>query len=523
MVAIKSIDEAKEIYQKLLHETNFESLSNEEIIDNLGIIIDLSFDFQQIEGLNYSISLGQNFLQTREFTSIQSSCLNYYLANAHSNLRNLENRTDQLAQRKELELEIGHLRRALVFNGKNELPDLISCQMFTNLGNAFSTCGRKIEALYYYDRALAINPKFPMARGNKGLCLFYSASMLYDPGHIQYFLKAAYKELQISLTYKNENWYAREIFEKTLESIKQNFEDDFLETALSFKEYSLGSSKGEKKYREWVLNNHLFLNPLNDLGPYSIAANDILHVPSIVAKIEDPPVYQGFYNQLKEEFISARTFCFEGINGPEKHFSDKDILLYDTLDYPEYSFKSEKLKIAYRVLYSIFDKIAYFLNDYFNLKIPEKKVYFKSIWFSPTDKTQFHENFSYPTNPGIQALFWLSRDLFDENPEFSGNMEPEAKELYIIRNHLEHKYFKLHLSMWPGKPSSEDIYSGIFFDTLAFSMYQSDFEKKTLKLLKSVRSGLMYLSFSIKFEEMRREKERIPSIKAPGILWKYEK
>ncbi|MDX5595492.1 LA2681 family HEPN domain-containing protein [Pseudovibrio sp. SPO723] len=40
------------------------------------------------------------------------------------------------------------------------------------------------------------------------------------------------------------------------------------------------------------------------------------------------------------------------------HFSDKDVALYNTLDYPSYALAVEKARLAYRMEYSLFDKIA---------------------------------------------------------------------------------------------------------------------------------------------------------------------
>ena len=60
-------------------------------------------------------------------------------------------------------------------------------------------------------------------------------------------------------------------------------------------------------------------------------------------KIDEPPIYQTIYNQLKQEFVSARFLLYEGMNIQKKHFSDKDNLQIDTLDYAVYSYISEKL------------------------------------------------------------------------------------------------------------------------------------------------------------------------------------
>jgi len=89
------------------------------------------------------------------------------------------------------------------------------------------------------------------------------------------------------------------------------------------------------------------LNPLNDLGPHAIAAQDVLMLPPVVThfwKVPTMPALQGMYNQLKQEFVSARYLYYEGTTSEALHLSDKDVRLYDTLDSPAYSLAVEKTK-----------------------------------------------------------------------------------------------------------------------------------------------------------------------------------
>ena len=71
--------------------------------------------------------------------------------------------------------------------------------------------------------------------------------------------------------------------------------------------HELGASRREREYREWALQECLFLNPLNDLDPpHTIAACDVLTLPDFVTPIKEPPTLIGLYNQMKQEFVSAR-------------------------------------------------------------------------------------------------------------------------------------------------------------------------------------------------------------------------
>ena len=96
--------------------------------------------------------------------------------------------------------------------------------------------------------------------------------------------------------------------------------------------------------------------------------------PSIVVKPGEGMHFQGFYNQLKQEYASARYLYYEGTTPTTPHFSDKGVLLINTLDYPCYSLAVEKMKMAFRMAYSLLDKVAYFLNDHLALGVPERKV-----------------------------------------------------------------------------------------------------------------------------------------------------
>ena len=73
---------------------------------------------------------------------------------------------------------------------------------------------------------------------------------------------------------------------------------------------------------------------------------------------EIKPIYHGLFNQIKQEYCAARYLVFDGIYNKSLHFSDDNVYLVDTLDYPIYSLNIEKIKSAYRTIYSLFDRIA---------------------------------------------------------------------------------------------------------------------------------------------------------------------
>src|SRR5437870_4983691 len=116
---------------------------------------------------------------------------------------------------------------------------------------------------------------------------------------------------------------------------------------------TLGRSLEERMYRQWCLTHRLFLHPLNDLGPFPAAAVDAVSLPAVRVRLDEGPNLLGFFNQLKQEFASARYMLFAGMQRRCVHFADRGVRLTNTLDCPSYSFATEQIKVSFRVAYSL--------------------------------------------------------------------------------------------------------------------------------------------------------------------------
>lgn len=491
------------IYHSLISLKNLEGLTNDVALRHIGQLTDLSLDLRETGGLEHAIRLSDE-LQSRHLTPAQVATSHYFLANAWANLRALKRTSsDQWDwEQAEMEKEIIHLRLALQ-KGHQGLPDARVCQILTNMGNLLDQTGRFVEAVEYWDEALEKLPSFSMARGNRGVGLITYAQALYDHGHRGIFLKHAHTDLKTALLSELHK-DARTPFERSLVWIESVLSSEFIKKKVDLNTYSLGTSEQEVRYRRWCLRNRLFLNPLNDLGPYHIAARDVFTTPSIAVRVGEGPYYLGYFNQMKQEFASARYQYYEGISSKRQHFSDTDVLLYNTLDYPAYSLAIEKVKSAFRTTYSLFDKIAYFLNHYLDLSTP--RTSFRQLWYRKQKKSKgLRSDFQNRMNLPLRGLFWLSKDLYE--PSFQDSIEPDAQEIWQIRNQLEHRYLKIHGDPWTG-PFKNNGEIGSPLDALAFSVHRQEFEAKALKLLKLARAALIYLSSAVNCEEYRRARER---------------
>jgi hypothetical protein len=231
-----------------------------------------------------------------------------------------------------------------------------------------------------------------------------------------------------------------------------------------------------------------------------------LSLPDFVTTVHEPPVLVGFFNQLKQEFVSARWLYFEGVIAEQVQASDRGVLLYNTLDYAAVGLSVEQVKAAFRMCYSLLDKIAYFLNHYMKLGIPEKRISFRHLW-REKDGDPVRPEFLSSENWALRGLYWLSKDLFEN--DFKEVMEPDARAFHELRNHLEHKYVKVLTTM---AGLSNKTVSGPFVDTLAHVVFLPDLESRTLRLLQLVRSALIYLSLGMHCEETRRRKSAPPDM-----------
>lgn len=497
-------------YNELLAVDDILQLEADDAISRVGDLIDLSTDLKRKEGLHRAIDwCGQ--LKAIALSISQQATLCYFEGNAWSAIRQLRHKAGGDVwewEQVELEKEIICLRLATRAAGVPNFPSQRLCQIYTNLGNCFSHIGRFVEALWYYDKALVILPDFGMAKGNKAITLSDYARTLYDDGHACIFLKQAHGILKTALEHPLELG-ASERFSRESNWIESVLRPDFLSTPTDLDNFPMGSNEEEKAYRAWCLQERLFLNPLNDLGKFPIANRDVLTAPSIVVGLDEGPYYPALFNALKQEYVSARFLLYAGIKAVGPHFSDRDVLLYNTLDYPAYGLATEQVKIAFRMAYSIFDKVAFFLNHYLELRIPERRTYLRTIWFkNGKKKVDLLSEFKSKENLSMRGLYWLSKDLFCDDEEFREAIEPNARDLYEHRNHLEHKYLKLHMDEWAGPLALQDTFRKAMRDSPVFSVYRRDFEVSALSIMRLARAALIYLSLGVHIEERHKAKGR---------------
>lgn len=461
-------------------------------LEQLGMEIDKASDQSDLETLSRCLARCAKTLKSGQ--KVDRPLIYYFQANTFSAIRQIKANDETYFWswvQPELTREVLSLRQAIRDPHFHHLDKIRRCQILTNLGGVFNALGRPIKALEMRDSALRILPQFAMALGNRGIGLCNYSDALYDLGHQNIFLMQALGNLREALSPRSvwDGEYpstVRENFQTRANEIKAFLDHNFDESHFEPYSWPIGTSKNEKKFRKWRLENRLFLNPLNDLDTWPIAAHDVFHLPDHSYGIDEKPRFVQFYDLLKQEYVAACLLLFEGSQGKHNHYADKEILVFEHGDGSIGGVRIEKQKVAFRSAYSILDKIAMFLNEYYDLGKDRKRLNFRTVWHEGRGKDI---NSRIPQNNWrLRSLYALSLDLFDS--EFKETALPHAELLNDVRNAAEHRFLQVY----------ED---GMVFqsDEITTRLAYTELYRLSLRMLKISRAALIYLSLAMYHQE----------------------
>lgn len=498
-----------------LMRASINRLSDEDALDSIGQLIDrAAYTCSDTAATRAFVQL--RMLERRELSSTNRAILHYFRANAWQAKRlSTAAHGPRHWEQADREKQILELLRASYGEGFDALDKLRQCQILTNLGQQLNEVGRFVDAIEIWDRALDILPNFAMALGSRGTGLQYyglASADRYDQEILLLYAQRSYA----ATAAPGALWDApypravRRTFLDRGEEIAAQLDLEAVARDFDPERTDLGRSRAEQDYRNWSLKRRLFINPLNDAVHAPVAAEDYLMLPPLTVTGETsgmPPVI-GLFNQMKQEYAFARLMLFEGEMDAREdrvHFADRRVRLYNTLDYPSYSMATEKTRTAFRLAYGLLDKVGYFINDYWQLETPVHRVGFRSVWYAGGEASNgLHPRFVDHENWPLLGLFWLSKDLFDDR--LRQVTSPDAREIFILRNHLEHKFLHI-VQSWAGLIGSERS-TGDLGITIAYP----DFAAKALRLLKLARAAMIHLALAVHREERLRSQQRKPAI-----------
>ena len=470
-------------------------------LDDLARDIDEASDAGNEDRLRYLGTVCED--QLKSALGMHRVRILYYWSNTFSSIIDIKRRSHGYSwnwDQPEAIENILLLRRAIMEPSFEQTDSVLPLQIRTNLATRLNSVGRPIAGLEQRRSVLGRVPRFAKALAGQASSIAFYARQLYDDGHIPILLAHARSLFDAALA-KSAFW---ESDDRSRFASKLRIERDEINDALQRNGYDedfdlnqrpLGKTKRSRAYRQWCLRERLFLNPLNDAFTDSVAATDVLHLPSHAYSVNEAPRFPVYFNLLKQEYVSARYRLHQAIHEEDPRFLMRNVLLLDSGEGQVLGHYTENFRAAFRSAYALFDKIGLFVNDYFDVGMSPGHVTFRNVWYekkgrSATLRAEFREHRNWP----LRGLYFVSKDLFDNN--FKDIAEPDAIRLAQLRNHLEHRFL-----------SFQNVTTEEGTDTHHF-VEMSDFERRALRLLKMAREALVYLSLAMHREEKLRGQER---------------
>lgn len=369
-----------------------------------------------------------------------------------------------------------------------------------NMANELNGFCRIVEAnrLLNFDYTKAIGDSWYIAPLNRAKNLRYISHYLNDSGHSDYYNYMAYG-LLCDLKNNIDNIDYPQIKNHLANDADlNNFIIQCDKVKSQFKPFNVlysddGYSQDERNYRRWCLDNVLFLNPMNDITKEWVAAQDILQFPNYRVKANEGPFFSAAFSDIKRRYCRARHLAFEGFLNLCPKYEQQDLYLTDTLDYVDYSASTENLKIALRLCYSILDSLMLLMIQYFKSK-PFKEAYFRPRFIK--------DNFNDIKNPFIDALYWISCDLFDNSNISDWKApNPTSADLKILRDNMEHNWVRI--------VEFDDIVNNTWNNEHDYAkvITRESLEKYTMEMFHYTRDALLYFTFAVKHNEKIREEK----------------
>ena len=404
----------------------------------------------------------------------------------------------QLRQQNSKEYYVGNSQIEYAKSNYREALDIRNNdpRFWINYGNLLNgRLGRSLEALQMYENAIKIDPENSMALANKGYVQGLFAHSIKREAGFVLMHEACYnlnRALEIGLDADPKVY-----FSKIIENYKSYFDK-----AINFdKEIecydNIKKTRGKFKhfYRKFCHQEMLFLNPLGNNHRCEAALYDPLILNKFLVNIkEDDDRYyrfSGYLNQLKQEYATARYLSVQSFYKDKSiKFVDDDVILINTLDYPAFTIHLELAKSAFRIAFSILDKIAFVINEYFKLGADPTRLYFRNL--SSLKDNKIIKSLMPVKNPFLSALIDLANDF--ENGHY--------KQIKEIRRAFEHRFMSIHLDFAIPRYSRKEILIDIDIENKDVLLLRvSEFRDRLLETLRISKFAIYYLVLMIEWNE----------------------
>jgi tetratricopeptide (TPR) repeat protein len=426
----------------------------------------------------------------------------YNLANAELNL--WEQRVKEAGFVAALEGHRDHLHRARALYaaiGREEsFPDELRVQALTNVGNSFDLVGRSADAIKAYEKALALDPAFGMALGNKGIALIGIAPLMHE--HVAAGLLEAQEVLDRALADGERVVHiggkgALAHFQRRRASIKLDGDGP-----------SAPSPEWADPFWRWCADHGLFLH----VSPRCIGAD---------AETYDPLFFRGMTVGIGDEDQRRMMDLFDAFNAVKQDYAAARYLLWlasgeaspirahaaavsakgkylDSLRYANWGARTGLGTQAFAAATNLLDKVACFVHMYFETDRKIQTVTFRNLWHRPKQRNKpfvMDEQLAVHLAPGkfnrgLSALCDLSCDL---------EQDTSLNELIERRHTATHRFLTVHSML-----IEEQEGGGGWLEQVSWS----DLIDGTLSQLATARSALIYLAWMIDISERSSERSK---------------
>jgi tetratricopeptide (TPR) repeat protein len=390
------------------------------------------------------------------------------------------------------------LRRA---GSDEQLAPAMRVQALTNLANSYDGMGRDVDALAAYEQALALDPDFGMAPGNKALTLLGIAA--FAGQHQPTLLVEALEAFDAALQDRE-----RVIHIGGSRALK-SFEDGRARIKPPASgETSTGHRDRHAEWRDpylaWCAQHGLFLHVSMQCLSETYEELDPLFFRGVTVGLSDEEQRRAMdlldaFNAVKQDYLAARYLLWlaDGDSSPIRAHAaaiSRRAGFLDSLRYARWGVRTGVAVQAFAAATNLLDKVACLVHLYYRTSRKTTGVSFRYLWHPRTNPNKPDvmdaELADTAETRGLRALCDLSCDLETATP---------LNELIERRHSATHRFLTVH-AMHPGVEADE----GDWLDRVEWP----DLLDGALRQLKTARSAVIYLARTIDIAESKANDRR---------------
>ena len=464
-----------------------------------GLLIDCGADLWDKtlvqEGLSIFEARQEVFLKV-----IQPASFYYNIANAKKSLHDIEFYNSDSHYNP---IAISMLTDAKNYYWKayrSSSKNILDPQLSVNLGNSLDQCARVVEALYWYNQALNIDPQFGMAHLNKGEALLF-LNRISDTFTIAQLIEAkrAFKLAEVT---GNLPAHLKSLARDNIEIVNKRlarlgWAEDKIAQEEKEHDHACRDSYNHDPYWRYCISNYLALNEHALYCQCVGSRRDDLSIIMQSGTIGGEFVLrlELLLNRIKSEYCFARALYYQSVVD-EPHW-DTHIFegtFTELHDNEAVGVHFEFLRTSFRLCFGILDRITQGLSELYELADPNESLYFESFWRPQDQKRKGDEKrwdkINQQKNLGLVALYSIATDLNRQSGQWGFFKD--------YRNLLEHGLLVLRLS------DTEPLLQNTVPKRMRYETVTVDvFKTQTLQMLQLTASAIFSFVFCVREEGIK--------------------